>query len=802
MANNKVKDIAKNVSSAIQLVTQRPTNPDIAQYRAAVAAAQNINSYDRRNLYKAYKETVRDSKVFSCLRRITLKCINTNIIFINSKGERDEAINKWLKNPLIPKFITHILEADWWGHSLVEFSIQNKELMDIQLIPRQHVKPEWGLVLVNESDREGIFFRQPPYSNYLVEIGEPHNLGVLEIVTPYAIYSRQTNVDAADFSDKTANPTYKFSYQIDNPNAKKEVEIQAADFQGSGTLVVPEGSGFDISNPSDKGMGIYQNQREYLSGSIALVLLLQTMSSENGSSRSQAEVHQEAEDDAIAAYHTMVENVFNHQLLPLLAIHGLPVQGGSFQYDDSVSQTVEEKLSIIERVQNLGIGDVPLDIIEKEVGIKLNPKATAAENTQKQNNQAPIKNFCSCCPPQPLGRLMIALISKQEEDILERLYKAKGKANFDKLLNQATQQTLLSGFDKGWKFSSKSYKSPAKLAQVLMKANILRFSTAKTLAACAELNQLITPEVSFADFKKQASPLLADNYNGRYLEAEFNLAQATADGSSSYYQALEVADALPFWRYDTVGDDRVRNEHSALDGYIFKAGEMGELTPPNGWGCRCIFTPITQDEADENSDKIVDTEAALELLPEDAYKKMDKSGFLTDRAGDAEVFTNKQMYINLNESEQLSYENYELEKYREISKNAPTANAATPTNEQGKNWFANRTNKYGQTDEDVAVVLDYNELPLLLNRSNFNSANIKWDGLPYLELLATQPDEVYYIKTGKGKYLSRYLRYFKTNPLVMEIQHDLGSQSSTISKLEFATKADEIRVGVLAKIKK
>jgi SPP1 gp7 family putative phage head morphogenesis protein len=59
------------------------------------------------------------------------------------------------------------------------------------------------------------------------------------------------------------------------------------------------------------------------------------------------------------------------------------------------------------------------------------------------------------------------------------------------------------------------------------------------------------------------------------------------------FQAEDYVDSM---RYDTVGDNRVRDEHAALDGLIFKKNDpiWDSIYPPNGYGCRCSTTPLSR----------------------------------------------------------------------------------------------------------------------------------------------------------------------------------------------------------------
>ncbi len=94
---------------------------------------------------------------------------------------------------------------------------------------------------------------------------------------------------------------------------------------------------------------------------------------------------------------------------------------------------------------------------------------------------------------------------------------------------------------------------------------------------------------TFADFKAQAKKInLAYNYN--YLNAEFNSAIAIGQMAEKWQNEISVKKG--YWRYDSVGDGRVRKEHAMLDGTVKKWDDIfwKNYYPTNGWNCRCAVT--------------------------------------------------------------------------------------------------------------------------------------------------------------------------------------------------------------------
>jgi SPP1 gp7 family putative phage head morphogenesis protein len=113
------------------------------------------------------------------------------------------------------------------------------------------------------------------------------------------------------------------------------------------------------------------------------------------------------------------------------------------------------------------------------------------------------------------------------------------------------------------------------------------------------------------------------------IDTVFSANAQKAYSTGRYEQMTEqaVLDVLPFWQYWSVGDDRVRPEHEALDGFVARALDRVwmKIYPPSGFGCRCSVTPITEKEAlmidkDASEDGMLRLpKLVVELVPQPGY---------------------------------------------------------------------------------------------------------------------------------------------------------------------------------------
>jgi SPP1 gp7 family putative phage head morphogenesis protein len=77
-----------------------------------------------------------------------------------------------------------------------------------------------------------------------------------------------------------------------------------------------------------------------------------------------------------------------------------------------------------------------------------------------------------------------------------------------------------------------------------------------------------------------------------------NLNEAMNEGRKAFFESPETKGYVQAYQYSAILDDRVRENHAALDGLIFSitSPAIARISPPNGYNCRCLLIPVTEDE--------------------------------------------------------------------------------------------------------------------------------------------------------------------------------------------------------------
>ena len=388
----------------LQRTTDVLTRKDIKNWREAWQIAINVDSPNRQRLYDIYRDVEVDLHLSGCVGQRTGFVMAKSFKLVDQNGEEDEEALHYFDQAWFKQLMRYVLEANFWGHSLIELGEVATDgdgcicFSDVTLIPRKHVIPEYHRVVTDLSQdwHTGIDYHEAPFSDWLIEAGRPHDLGIYLKAATQTIPKK----NMLAFWD-TFGEIFGMPMRIARTTSRDKKEIDRLDRmlrEAGASLSMVAGQDTEIEFvESGKGdaYNVYDKRIERANSELSKLVIGQTMTIEDGSSLSQSQTHLEVFQNLIEADCDMIRDIVNSQLLPRMARLGFPVKGLRFDWDYAVDYTPEQQKAYEEMV--LQHYDVDPSYFEEKYGM---PAAQRRQQDEKETKQLKDRRDFFCNAPQ------------------------------------------------------------------------------------------------------------------------------------------------------------------------------------------------------------------------------------------------------------------------------------------------------------------------------------------------------------------------------------------------------------------
>lgn len=371
--SNKTGDI--KISNV--LVVQPPKRDllDVVKVRSAIKTADKGK---RKNLIDILIDLLLDPVLNDAVERRIRKITNNDIVFLSDGDEIDEMFDL-IDSPAFEKLFRELVLTKAFGKSVIELGFN--PTFDIYSIPRQNLDTARKVILKDVSQEEGISYLD---DEFLLNVGEDSDLGFLTRVAPYVIFKRNGGADYAQFCELWGIPILAGLYDPEDENARVEME-QSMEKRGAGGSVVMSNKS-DLKTIASQASGaVHGDFLQWLDEQILIGVIGQTMTTKQGSSRSQGEVHLKTEDEIAEADRRFIQRILNTYLVPILEKRGYPVKAGFFQFIEKDNSTMKDKFDIARQVNELTADGVDDEYFYSTFGLPKGNK-TQDENPQPDNS--------------------------------------------------------------------------------------------------------------------------------------------------------------------------------------------------------------------------------------------------------------------------------------------------------------------------------------------------------------------------------------------------------------------------------
>ena len=356
------------------------TSQDIGKWRTALTAAENVNNPQRYWLYQTYNDVILDAHTTACIQQRKNLTLSRNFVVLNKDKSENEQLSEMLESQWFRDFLDLSLDSMFWGYSLIQFdSLVNDNFNEVNLVPRQFVKPEFSIVTKNWGDTVGINYKEAPYNEFCIGVGKPRDLGLLNKVAPLVIWKKNALSAWAQHQEifgspirigKTSSRDKKTTDNMDN--MLKNMGVAAwGRFDTSDIIELIE------SNKADAYM-VFDMMIERCNSEIAKLILGQTGTTAEKSFVGSAEVHERILKQYGENDEHFIENVLNYQLIPMLEGLGIKFNGAKIETEE------DDELGLVERskidLELLKYFEIDPEYITKTYGTPVVKKVVPVDN--------------------------------------------------------------------------------------------------------------------------------------------------------------------------------------------------------------------------------------------------------------------------------------------------------------------------------------------------------------------------------------------------------------------------------------
>lgn len=325
--------------------TDSLTKKDIATWRQAWQMAIGIDNPKRGVLYDIYSDCLVDLHLTGCIGQRKGKTLQKDFLIVGKDGKKNEQVTNLFKKEWFLDFIDIALDSRFWGHSLIQLGdiIRDDDGLrfnGVELVPRKHVCPEFGVILREPSDdpKDGISYKEGEFANWCIEVGKPRDLGLLLKCAPACISKKNMLAFWDMFGEIFGAPMRVARTNTQDAAERSRIEKSLDNMGAAFWALFPEGTDIEIKESSrGDAYNVYDKRVDRCNSELSKGTLMQTMTIDSGSSLSQSETHLEIFEDVIAADARFIAYVVNDKLIPLMIKHGFPLKGLSFEWDNTAT---------------------------------------------------------------------------------------------------------------------------------------------------------------------------------------------------------------------------------------------------------------------------------------------------------------------------------------------------------------------------------------------------------------------------------------------------------------------------------
>lgn len=632
-ANGPVKK-AKEIGDKVIKQQLYRFNQELKNWKLGVDNFEDNFSPTTVELIRVYNDIVIDAHLSAAMEARISKTTSKDFKIVDEDGEELKDESYYFSAPWFRSFLKQSLESKFFGYSLIQFNdLKGYCFKSTEVFPREYVYAQKGAVRTSPfSTADLISYEASPYDAWTLGVGTPSDIGLLMKAAPLVIFKKTALGSWTEFAELFGAPFRLGKTDVRDEELRDNMYnmLENMGRNAYGVFDKDDELEFIRDNKTD-AFNVFNELIERTNSELSKLILGSTMTMDDGSSRSQSEVHERTSEAINKEDAFFIQSVVNDELIPWLnKYHNFNITG-RWVFDDTENTSKAEQFKIDSELVKLGF-NVPKEYFTETYSTPIEDKEEEPETTpdpepKEDNDAGDIENALK--KKTTLATIYDAFISGIDghectneldyeetpppewseafiDDVVRGVYSgAYTTKNLPESLYLEIGERLTNGLYEGLATGDAltTIENPEYIKN--LRNNIYTFSGAKNWQQVNLMSEFILDadgkKRSFKQYKDFARQTFG-TFNVNYLRTEINHAKGSAQMAEKWQQFDEEADLFPYLRYVTAGDDKVRPAHQALNGVIKRVDSdfWKENSPLNGWNCRCSLQQV--EEAIETPD--------------------------------------------------------------------------------------------------------------------------------------------------------------------------------------------------------
>ena len=340
------RDVNKVTKMMLDVIKQnrRLWRKEINDWQRARQMRHSLEFPQNYLLQEVYLDIMLDGQLTGITQNRTFRTTNKEYIFVNPEGKKDDACTDFIKDKSwFENFIQYTHETVYFGTGVVWLNtIVKNEIKGIETLDRAHIIPERGLFVPDVTGDKGIPYREFPH--YLIEVQMYDAVGLLEKAAPFTILKRHSWGSWDEFEELFGVPIRIAKVASQSDAVKNEVAGWLEEMGSAAYGVFPLGTEVEIKeNSKGDAFNVFYQKIKALREELSMLILHQTMTTENGGSKAQGNVHENTLGELTFADEKKMLSILNDRLIPAMRFFGYKIPEG---YKISIAQTKDPEKQI------------------------------------------------------------------------------------------------------------------------------------------------------------------------------------------------------------------------------------------------------------------------------------------------------------------------------------------------------------------------------------------------------------------------------------------------------------------------